>query len=236
VAFFVMTTVSASHSARHNDFHRKKTLRDRATASTNSSRLALANNTAVGSQELVEQALAALAVVNKARIENPHFNVYEFNNNQSSLGSSSDAPPLDVNLASLQNSTIKVARDASNSSIHNSLRKSYSITKELAAAARVMAEATPQTPAGDQPEVAANIREKYASKINDTNRPPQKLVHENGLFEYIPDMTSMSSDNETATSIARRDTDATFWMATIEQRGSSPFGPANYKVSDSESS
>jgi hypothetical protein len=232
VLFFI-TTISASHLA-HQEFHKRTTLNPRATVSIGSSNSSTGNVTVKDPQQLIQHALAALAVVNKARIENPYFNIYEFNSNIS-VSSGNTAAPLDVSLGSLQNSTTKKARDAaSNSSAKNTLRKSYSIPLELAEAARVLAESTPQTPTGNQPEVATNIRKKYASKVNDTNQPAQKLVHATGLLGYGPETGLVPADNETATLLAKRAPATTFWMANIEQRGSSPFGPTGYKVGSSK--
>ncbi|MAD87369.1 MAG: hypothetical protein CL912_30795 [Deltaproteobacteria bacterium] len=165
--FFVVAAVSASHSAGHQHLHKKAHPQVCAAApvAIRTSNSTTGNGTVGDPQELIQQALAALAVVNKARIENPYFNIYEFSNQSSASDGSSIAPPLDLGLGSLQNSTLKKARDtASNSSTENTLRKSYSISPELAAAARNLAESTTQVPTGDQPEIAASIRKKVCFK------------------------------------------------------------------------
>ncbi|KAG4412340.1 hypothetical protein IFR04_014519 [Cadophora malorum] len=157
----------------------------------------------------VKLALAALAVINKARIENPYFNIYEFSNQNSASDGSSITPPLDLGLASLQNSTLKKAKDtASNSSTENTLRKSYSISPELATAARILAESTTQVPTGDQPEIAASIKKKYASKVNNTNQLAQRLAAADGLLGYKLETDLALSANKTApssSSLAKRD-------------------------------
>ena len=61
----------------------------------------------------------------------------------------------------------------------------------------------------------------------------QRLAAADGLLGYRLETDLALSANETApssSSLAKRDPVTTFWMANIEQRGSSPFGPAGYKV------
>jgi hypothetical protein len=109
------------------------------------------------------------------------------------------------------------------------------IPPELAKAARIVAESTVNKPTGDQPQVAANIREKYGKGRRHSNTPAQALVRPNGLYGYSAfesgDETGDISDNKTAkATLNKRDDASEYWMATVDQTGQSPFAPSGYKV------
>ncbi|TPX10950.1 uncharacterized protein E0L32_008156 [Thyridium curvatum] len=154
---------------------------------------------------LVEEALAALSELNKDRLENPHFNTYEFRPRQSSRKL---APALDSSdLAT--NGTLR-RRQQGNST----KTASYSISPELAEAARVLAEASPQIPSGNHSEVAAAIRRKYSKKHNDTNTPASHKTPEGRLSVYGDDAGASGG-----TKVKRADG---WWMRDMGSTGASP--------------
>jgi hypothetical protein len=172
-------------------------------------------------KETVRKALDALAVVNKLRMENINFNTYEF----SEPGVvREDAPPLDIDTPPTEEQARKRSTDGGGFA--------YSIPKELREAARIVAEsAPPATPEGDHEKIAAAIRRKYARDTNDTNVPRQALLHQDdssglaaGWQDHLYPKTSDRLDE-----VVKRATES-YWMTTIQQRGSSPFAPEGYQV------
>ncbi|KAF3386940.1 Glucan 1,3-beta-glucosidase [Penicillium rolfsii] len=91
----------------------------------------------------------------------------------------------------------------------------YLVPFELKEAARAVAELNPPSPSTGN---YSAMRAKYGDKTKDTLTPAQMLRAYDGL--------SGSGTLETRES-------STWWMATMTQRGSSPFAPSGYKVMES---
>ncbi|KAJ3952539.1 hypothetical protein N0V92_011011 [Colletotrichum tropicale] len=166
---------------------------------------------------LVEEALSALKILNKARLENPHFNKYEFRR----VAASKLAPALDAP-SIIKNQTTLRRRQTQDNSTAGTQAPNYSISPELAAAAKFLAEATPQLPLGNHSEVASAMRRKYAHKTNDTNVPPSLKTPEGRLSVYGDE------DDITTSGIAKRADD--WWMVAMGTSGASPFAPTGYKL------
>lgn len=191
------TTVSGHQHSHHNHAHLH--------ARTDNKNSSAAN--------IVEEALAALKLLNKARVENPHFNKYEFHS-----GSKTPrlAPALDAPAVISNDTTLRRRQNQDNSSAEISA-PNFSISPELAEAAKVLAESTPQVPKGNHSEVAKAIREKYAHKTNDTNTPESLRTPEGRLSVYGDDNINKRAEE--------------WWMISMGSSGASPFAPSGYKVS-----
>lgn len=172
----------------------------------------LTNGTSSDAQALVEQALKALAVVNKDRVENPVFNE---NKREDPDEEYKPAPLLDYEADPKEISKARISRrDDSNSTVQGS----YRIPKELAEAAAMVAESTPQKPKGDHEDVAARIRKKYTPKfLNDTNTPDELKAPEGRLSVYAGDGLEKRASG--------------YWLVDDQKfPGMSPFSPSGYKV------
>lgn len=172
------------------------------------------NNKTSFATALVEEALSALALVNKARIERPRFNKYEFN-----PGSAPPAlaPALDPS-AIVSNSSSLRRRQLQGNSTDDVPVNNYSISPELAEAAKILAESTPQSPKGNHSDVARAMRKKYAHNTNDTNTPDAHKTPEGRLSIYGDDASAQKRADE-------------WWMVAMGPSGASPFAPEGYKVS-----
>ncbi|EPS32683.1 putative exo-beta-1,3-glucanase [Penicillium oxalicum 114-2] len=177
-----------------------------------------------------ENALAVLREVNKHRTEYPNFNQKAFS--ESRNGTREPAQPLDYSPDAIKTARLQARDSSANETSGN---RPYLIPPELAKAARIVAESTVNKPTGDQPQVAAEIREKYGKGQRHTNTPPQALVRSNGLYNYLAfgsgGDTSDINDNKTIQEqIQKRDGTSKYWMASVNQNGQSPFASSGYKV------
>ena len=68
----------------------------------------------------------------------------------------------------------------------------------------------------------------YALRSNDTNFPPQQLQTPSGLNGFGPSQADEKENRETLP-ISRRAA-SSYWMATMQQRGASPFATSGYEV------
>jgi hypothetical protein len=161
------------HPNHHHLHHRRasdKALLHNATTSGNGKGSSIDATLAA---KMIAQAHEAMAVANRLRLENIQYNRYEFLNSTSAQRSSTPAPPLDYT-AVTSNRTVYQRNNHANSSYTNSTSYSYTIPRELAEAARIVAEASPPAPSdSNYAEVAANIKLKYRRTVNDTNAMPQ---------------------------------------------------------------
>ncbi|CAG8407763.1 unnamed protein product [Penicillium salamii] len=239
-----VTGISASHAHHshehlHHHFNRENTPSHSIVASSSSASASGVPH--FGSSDAaikVSEALKGLAVVNKLRVENVKFNNYAIADSKQVTGEKINGPPLDYStgtvsrLASLQNSSKIETKEKREDSSSSSL--AYTIPKDLADAARVLAESVPPTPStGEEELLAAKMHAKYRSKSNDTNRPPQRLQHSNGLLEYAsPDQTVLQFGSGSANSTLnkRATSGSDYWLANLQQNGASPYAPAGYKV------
>jgi hypothetical protein len=197
-----IASVLAFDHHRHQHHGSQKHLHARSHEDGNNQTVGSRNMTLNGPEEIVRNALAALSVVNKARVEHPLFNRIEFEDAPSVRGA---APPLEYGNVTLSKRSSDVLL--------------YTIPTELANAARALAEATEQQSTGNHPEVAAAIRKKYANKLNDTNAP-EPLGKPEGL------LGSFGSENSELTARATYG----YWMADIKHQAFAPYAPSGYKV------
>jgi hypothetical protein len=109
-------------------------------------------------------------------------------------------------------------------------RYGYTLSAEVIQAAKEVAESQP--PASwevDYAAIAAQMRAKYNQGNNDTNSMIQKLVRPNGLLEYTSFDQPNGLQQPLQDTLTKRAT-SSYWMATMEQNGASPYAPAGYKV------
>jgi hypothetical protein len=195
----------------------------------------LGNSTSGDAAALVAAALDALAVRNRLRLDNPRFNTYE-------------VLPADIPSANkptgdnIVPSILEFADVASNSTLTKRALNStgpiseeanpdggykYSVPAELVEAARILAESTPQhVSTGNQSDVASKIKAKYALKVNDTNAMPASFA-----MTEMPSILPVSSNETTSLeSSGLKKRASKYWMANMQQLGSSPFAPKDYKV------
>ncbi|KZN94210.1 Glucan 1,3-beta-glucosidase [Penicillium chrysogenum] len=191
----------------------------------------------------VSEALEALSVINKLRIDNINFNNYILDDTAKGSERREFAPPLDYSKDAVAKLSVSVANTSRSGSptkrrdkISTATKKSfaYTIPEDLAEAARVLAESSPPSPStGEEAALSAQVRAKYGTKSNDTNRPPQRLQYANGLFEYVADngIEYQIAEGPHQASLQKRATSGSnYWLANLEQRGNSPFAPSGYKV------
>lgn len=177
--------------------------------------------------DIVQQALAVLAHVNRERVEYPNFNKNEFQSASSGSEKASTAQPLDYSADALEKASLK-RRDSEQTG-----NTAYTIPDELAAAARTLAESTPQKPQGDHSQVATRMRTKYRAKGNDTNTPRQALIRPDGLYDYSPfgaSSTEYKANDTESITLEKRAALTQYWMSTMQKNGASPFAPSSYKV------
>lgn len=164
---------AAYASADHNIHHRHTSLHHRSHGNATS------NDTAT----IVKDTLAALAKVNKDRTSNPNFNNLAFDKSQGAKKNSKlAATPLDYSPKAVKSPHL-IHRNAT--ATPSSGNKAYSIPTELARAARIVAESTPNKPTGNHSLVASQFRNKYGKGRRDTNAPSQALVHSNSLSDFL---------------------------------------------------
>lgn len=200
----IVTTSLAKteHDHSHHDhLHERSQLSNHNASSSNAS----AND----ALEIVNRALEVLKEVNRVRLENPLFNKHEF---KQDLKNPELAPPLDYS----NSSTVLHRRGDTNSSVEDTTV--YTIPAELREAARIVAESEPQVPSGNHSDVAAAMKEKYALKTNDTNKPTSLKTPEGRLADF-------GDDGDKATKRANAN-----WMVDMGPSGSSPLAPKGYKV------
>lgn len=183
--------------------------------------------------DMVARALQTLKSVNKLRLEHVQYNQYEFATPSVLRASGMDAAPLTYSENTVKESNDVQMRDVGGWSGAFD-KHSYSIPPELREAARIMAEAAPQfPPRGNHSAVTARMRSKYGTEVPDTRVPAQVLQGQN-LHEFMSiemDMMNSATGGARGRSLEKR-VSSSWWMATMEQRGFSPFSPAGYKVRD----
>lgn len=109
----------------------------------------------------------------------------------------------------------------------------YSIPDELREAAKIVAESTPPSPpTGNHSAVTALMDEKYGTGNQDTHVPSQAFHAYNGLSQIVLENndTVPVEGNESKGGLEKRSA-ISWWMATMTQRGNSPYAPSGYKVS-----
>jgi hypothetical protein len=145
------------------------------------------------------------------------------------------APALGTeHLATTHAMVAKIALNESKTEDHGSQKFTYTIPSAVAHAAKIVAEASPQSPPSFHGVDIAEIRRKYRPQRNDTNRPAQKYAQSNGLDGYVhaqaPMESALASDSGADESQLTKRSSADFWLTIITQRGSSPYAQEGYKV------
>ena len=184
-------------------------------------------------RETVQEALRALRIANKLRIESPQFNKYEFRRAETKKGDSTSIPLLDY-LDPKKNISLAQLNGSESADELKSLRPNpkygYTLSPELIKAAKEVAESERPTPWDvDYVSIAAKIRVKWSAGNNDTNAMTQKLSRPNGLVEYAafgqPDGLQRPIEEVNT----KREV-SSYWMASMEQNGASPYAEEGYKV------
>ncbi|KAI8649290.1 hypothetical protein NCS57_01465700 [Fusarium keratoplasticum] len=176
-------------------------------SNANSPRSSSAPETVQDAKSMVHQALKALAVVNKDRINHPAFNKHEFKE----VTAEQPAALLRYKSEPASLSLRNTAGDDDNSS------SGYRIPTELSHAARVLAESTPQEPKGNHSQVAEAARKKHSKEgSTDTNTPKPRKTPE-GLLSKFAD----SPKEKRASG---------YWMIDDQKHpGESPYATPDYK-------
>lgn len=181
-----------------------------ATSSSNadSPRSSSAPETVQDAKSMVRQALKALAVVNKDRINHPAFNKHEFKE----VTAEQPAALLRYKSEPASLSRRNTAGDDDNSS------SGYRIPTELSHAARVLAESTPQEPKGNHSQVAEAARKKHSKGGSaDTNTPKPRKTPEGLLSKFAESPKEKRASG--------------YWMIDDQKHpGKSPYATPDYKV------
>jgi hypothetical protein len=181
--------------------------------------------------EVVARALRVLKTRNKLRLEHVQYNKYEVGTT-SEVHPALDSSPLDYSQRAVKEAESSEERLTRRHS-ESTEKYGYSIPDELREAAKIIAESTPPSPsAGNHSAIAALMDEKYGTGIRDTYVPPQAYHAYNGLSQIVLDENDsmLHSRNDTEGDLKKR-ASSSWWMATMAQRGSSPYAPSGYKVS-----
>ncbi|PGH27695.1 hypothetical protein AJ80_00710 [Polytolypa hystricis UAMH7299] len=192
-------------------------------------------NTHIGSsaRDTVEEALKALRIANKLRVENSQFNKHEIYDPAKHDSESSSVPLLDYIDADKHASLMKLPRRGlANDSYpaESNPKYGYTLLPELIKAAKEVAESNPPTAWDvDYASIAASIRAKYSLGNNDTNARIQSLVRPNGLVEYTSFEQPDGLQQPLLDTPIKRDT-SSYWMPNLEQNGASPFAEVGYKI------
>ncbi|EAW15036.1 uncharacterized protein ACLA_004500 [Aspergillus clavatus NRRL 1] len=174
-------------------------------------------------------ALRVLKIRNKLRLEHVQYNKYEVGT-PSEVHPALDSSPLDYSpraVKDAESSEERLTRRYSESTD----KYGYSIPDELREAAKIVAESTPRSPStGNHSAIAALTDERYGTGIQDTYVPPQAYHTYNGLSQIVLDENDsmLLRGNGTEGDLKKR-ASSSWWMATMTQRGSSPYTPSGYK-------
>ncbi|RYP62497.1 hypothetical protein DL769_007276 [Monosporascus sp. CRB-8-3] len=195
-------------------------------------------------RKLLASGQAAMARANHAIVSDPRRNRFEVLNSTELAKARTPPPPLDyrsnVTTPSLEARGGKVA---SGNGTERDMR--YTVPDELIEAARLLSESwkpSDENMGGGYAAAVSYLQNKYKYKVNDTNMMPPMLQYGSGLIsrvEELPsafryagnasDMVEPAHEDERDERLQKRGA-SDWWMATIPQRGSSPFAPSGYKV------
>ncbi|CAG8390666.1 unnamed protein product [Penicillium salamii] len=106
----------------------------------------------------------------------------------------------------------------------------YTLSPEIVKAAKEVVES--EKPAAwevDYASIASKVNTKWNQGNNDTNAMIQKLSRLNGLEEYVYFEQPDGIQPQAQLKAGKRDT-SSYWMASLEQNGASPFVEKGYKV------
>ncbi|GAB1214598.1 hypothetical protein ATERTT37_003762 [Aspergillus terreus] len=186
-------------------------------------------------QELVKNAHEALKVANKGLLEYPQWNQYGFqqDNNAERLQKAPDLAYEGPTAFQAFHSRVKLDSAGLEATIQNGTAFRYTISPDLAEAARLVAEASPSPIPSDYGVDIAKIVGQYRVTPNDTTMPQQVHRGPNGLDGYVPGPTNTPKvTGSTYSELRKRASETDFWLTRIAQRGLSPFAPAGYKPFD----
>lgn len=208
------------------------------------------SNKDLGEDDSLEKALkllangqAAMALANKAIITNPRRNRLEVLNS-TELVKTQTAPPL-LDYSSNSTARLLVARSGKGSEgneAESDMR--YTLPDDLIEAARLVSESwtPPEEGSDDYAAAVLDLKKTYKNQVEDTNMMPPMLQYGSGLVSRVeePPSAFRYGGNESDLIEPVREDDGSeglkkrgsndWWMATIQQRGSSPFAPSGYKV------
>ncbi|KAL4796348.1 hypothetical protein BDV19DRAFT_388484 [Aspergillus venezuelensis] len=176
----------------------------------------------------VEKALEALRIANKLRVENYQANTYEFNTTKAAKSQKSSIPLLDYTDARKNGTLTKVHKREGGS--NSNWLYGYTVSKDIARAAKDVAESQPPTPwEANYASIASRVRAKCSSGNNDTNVMNQQKLKKYGLIEFTIFEQPRGLQDETQDTLSKR-ASSSYWMASMVQNGASPFAPDGYKV------
>lgn len=225
--YMPIAVLATGHHHSHLHSHHKR-------ASNNSSH---DGSSLQAARKLLAAGQAAMAHANRAIIANPRPNRLEVLNSTELRKTQKAPPPLDYR--NITSKSLK-ARDSGNGTSKD-LR--YSVPDELIQAARLLSEnwkpSSEELDGGYAADVQ-HLKDTFLYKNNDTNMMPPMLQYDSGLIKPVhePPSAFRYSENETDIDYASDGKDGNlhkrassdWWMATISQRGSSPFAPSGYQV------
>lgn len=180
-------------------------------------------------QQMVKNAHQALKIANKGRLTYPEWNEYKFQDGNTLKMAFQQAPALEYASpgAGKETSSPHAIRDGTNTT-----RFRYTVSPELAEAARVIAEAFPSPVPTDYGVDIAKVISMYRVTPNDTNTPPRVRPARNGLDTVVyPTSDNDNSEDTQHSDLRKRATTKEYWLTELAKKGSSPFAPAGYKVS-----
>ncbi|KAF4495466.1 Glucan 1,3-beta-glucosidase [Fusarium agapanthi] len=223
---FSVLAVGHHHSHLHSHHHKR--------ASNSSSHDASSLDAA---RKLLTACQAAMAHANRAIIANPRPNRLEVLNSTEIRKTEKAPPPLDYRNGTSQSLN---ARDSGNGTSKD-LR--YSVPEELIKVARLLSENWKPSSNDLDGGYAADVqhlKDTFLYKNNDTNMMPPMLQYDSGLIKLVLELPSAFRYSENDTAIPEHIVDkdknlqkrasSHWWMATISQRGSSPFAPSGYQI------
>ncbi|GLA96386.1 hypothetical protein AtubIFM57143_003851 [Aspergillus tubingensis] len=184
-------------------------------------------------KHIVEEALKALRIANKLRVENSQFNKWEFQDNTSQDKGLTDVPLSDYSDSTKNVSLAQLNRRSSindSSALESNPKYGYTLSPAIVKAAKDVAESEKPTPWDiDYASIASKVRAKWSAGTNDTNAMVQKLSRSNGLDQYTSFGQPDGLQEPTEEGVSKRDT-SSYWMASVEKNGASPYAAFGYKV------
>ncbi|CAG8040248.1 unnamed protein product [Penicillium olsonii] len=190
------------------------------------------HGTTTSAEGIVQEALKALRIANKLRVENPQPNKYELQGTGFEQRKTSSVPLSDY-LDSTKDALLGQLRKSgsTNGSIsrESSPKYGYTLSPALISAAKEVAESEkPSDWDVDYASIAAKIKAKWSQGSNDTNAMAQKLFRPNGLEGYAHSEQPEGIQSQVHQEKGKRD--SPHWMASMEQNGASPFAEKGYQV------
>ncbi|KAM5345868.1 hypothetical protein ACJ41O_011729 [Fusarium nematophilum] len=188
-------------------------------------------------RELLAAGQAAMAHANRAIVANPRPNRLEVLNSTELAKTQRAPPPLDYRNVTAKSLEVRDSGDGTSKDLR------YSVPDELVKAARLLSENWKPSSKDLDGGYAADVqhlKDTFLYRVNDTNMMPPMLKYDSGLIKPVHEPPSAFRYSENDTDVAEHVVDkdknlgrrasSDWWMATISQRGSSPFAPSGYQV------